>query len=528
MTRTGRRRGRCRGRSRLTATGIASSLLLAGCLSPAPPAPVALEVELPDRWTAAEPEATTIEPSAAWWTEFADPRLDALIAEVLDVNHDLAAAAARVEAAAAEARIAGADLVPRLAASLDSSRAQRNFIGLPIPNAPGGVLSTTSTSLGASLNVSWEADLWGRLRAGRNAARAGVEAARADLAGARLSLAGQAAKAWFAAAEARLQLERAERTLAIRASTRERIRRRYQLGTRSALDLRLAMANEGRARADLAGRERQLDAAERQLQLLLSRYPARPASGAVPAELPEPPVGLPALLPSELLTRRPDLAALDRRLAAAGFGFQQARASLYPRFSLTGSTGRLSAEIEDLLDSDFSVWSLAANLLQPIFQGGRLEAGVELADARYRELAERYAQALLGAFAEVELALAAERSLATQAAALATSVEQSLAAQKLAEERYTAGLADYLAVLESQREATQAEIALLGVQRQRLDARVDLYLALGGGVPVFEPPLSGTLPPPVARAPAASPARAASATPIPAVGPPNETPTDEP
>ncbi len=482
--------------SRLAAALVATSLSLAGCASPAPPAPVALQVELPERWAAADPGAPAIEPSAAWWTEFRDPRLDALIAGVLEANHDLAAAAARVEAAQAEARIAGAALQPQASAGVDGSRGRRNFIGLPIPNAPGGVLSSTSTSVGASLNISWEADLWGRLRAGRQAALAGVEAAEADLAGARLSLAGQSAKAWFAAAEARLQLERAERTLAIRSSTRERIRRRYELGTRGALDLRLAIANESRARADLAVRERQLDAAERQLRLLLSQYPARSASGAAPTALPEPPVGLPALLPSELIARRPDLAALDRRLAAAGFGVRQARASLYPRFSLTGSTGRLSSEIEDLLDSDFSVWSLAANLLQPLFQGGRLEAGVELADARYRELAERYAQALLGAFAEVELALVAEGSLASQAAALKTSVEQSLAAQELAEGRYTAGLVDYLAVLESQREATQAEIALLSVQRQRLDARVDLYLALGGGAVVFEPP--GGPPAPVA------------------------------
>lgn len=464
------------------AAALTGSSLLLGCVSPAPPAAVELDVVLPESWTAAPPDTRIVEPGEVWWLEFEDRRLDALIEDVLRANHDLAAAAARVEAAAAEARIVGADLRPQVSIGVDGSRARRNFIGLPIPGGvPGGVLSSTSTSIGAGLNVSWEADLWGRLRAARNAAGAGVAAVEADLAGARLSLAGQTAKAWFAASEARLQLALAEETLASRVKTRERIRRRYEMGTRGALDLRLAISNESRAEASLAARRRQLDAAERRLQLLLSEYPRRPENGLAGTELPEPPVGLPALLPSELITRRPDLAAFDRRLAAAGFNVQQARAALYPRLSLTGSTGRLSSDVEDLLDSDFSVWNLAASLLQPVFQGGRLRAGVDLAEARHRELAERYAQAVLNALAEVELALVAERTLAEEVAALETSVEQSRAAQRLAEDRYAAGLVDFLTVLESQREATVAQIALLSVQRQRLDARIDLHLALGGG-----------------------------------------------
>ncbi len=196
---------------------------------------------------------------------------------------------------------------------------------------------------------------------------------------------------------------------------------------------------------------------------------------------------MPALLPAEVVARRPDLVALERRLLAAGFSLRQARAALYPRLSLTGSTGRLSSEVEDLLDSDLSVWSLATNLVQPVFQGGRLRAGVDLADARRRELAERYAQALLNALAEVELALVAERTLADEARALREAVVQSVAAQRLAEDRYAAGLVDFLTVLESQRDASLAQIALLAVERRRLDARVDLNLALGGGTTVSTP-----------------------------------------
>ncbi len=455
-------------------------LIITSCASPAIPPP-ALAVDPPASWTAADPDGPTFEPDSIWWSEFGDPRLEIAIEQVLAANHELAAATARLDAAVAQARIAGAELLPTAALATEGSRSRRNFIGLPIPGSSGGVLSSTSTSLGANLNVSWEVDLWGRLRAGRAGARAGVAAAENDLAGARLSLSGQAAKAWLAVQETGAQVELAERTLELRALSREWIERRYLRGTRGALDLRLAIANQEQARASLEARRRQLDAAGRQLALLASAYPA-PAE-AVPAtrDLPEPPTGLPPLLPAELISRRPDLRALERRMAAAGFDVQGARAALYPRLSLTGSTGRLSSEVEDLLDSDFSVWSLAANLLQPLFQGGRLRAGVDLAEARHRELAETYAQALLRAFAEVELSLVAERSLRLQQEALATAVEQSTGARDLAQRRYEAGLGGYLEVLEAQSQEAQSQIALLTVKRQRLDARVDLHLSLGGG-----------------------------------------------
>ena len=281
--------------------------------------------------------------------------------------------------------------------------------------------------------------------------------------------------------EAQSQLGLARETLESRARTAEQVRRRYERGLRGALDLRLALSNEAAATATLASRERQLDVTRRQLQLLLGRYPSDELDpDATSKRLPELPPPPPAGLPAELLRRRPDLVAAEQRLAATGFEVRAARAALYPGLRLTGSGGTASSELEDLLDGDFSVWSLAAGLLQPMFQGGRLRAGVDLAEARRREAAHGYAQQVLVAFAEVERSLAAAAHLDGVYHALAESASQAAAAEELAEERYLAGLNDYLNVLEAQRQSFLAKSQLLDVERQRLVNRIDLHLALGG------------------------------------------------
>jgi NodT family efflux transporter outer membrane factor (OMF) lipoprotein len=465
------------------------SLVLVGCSVAPPPAPE--PPASPNQWSArALPVEDTI--ATVWWVSFRDPQLESLVIEALAANHELAAAAARVEAAAAEARIAGADRRPQIGAALDAARSKRNFIGFPIPGSSGSVLSTTTTTYSSGLSISWEADLWGRLRAGKAAAAAGLAAAEADLAAARLSLGGQTAKAWFGLVEAGLQTQLAESTLDNRRSTREQIERRYAAGIRGPLDLRLARSSEAAAEALLAQRRRQHDGAARRLDLLLSRYPAgRLADNK--AILPPAPPPAPAGLPSELVTRRPDLRAAEHRLAAAGFRVAQARAALYPALRLTGSAGSLSDEVEELLDSDFSVWGLAGNLLQPILQGGRLRAGVELGEARHREAANLYAQSVLRAFSEVETALTAERLLGEQATALDRAAADAAAGERLAGDRYRRGVGDYLAVLASQAQALEAASQQLAAHRALLDTRVDLHLALGGD---FTTPTPTTVPDP--------------------------------
>ena len=440
-----------------------------------------IDVQPPLAWTAdpasADAPALADALDAAWWQTFATPRLDELITEALEHNRDLQAAAARLQMAQAQARIAGAPLQPQATATASGSRRKQNFIGLPIPG--GGAASSTSDNFGVNLNLSWEIDLWGRLRASHAASLADLQAAGADLAGARLSLATQTARAFFAATEAGRQVELAQATVDNYRLSTEQIYSRYQRGLRSSLDLRLGRASLASAEALLQQRRQQFDRSLRQLQLLLGHYPS--ADLEIPADLPAIPAPIPVHLPADLVSRRPDLVAAERRLAASDRRLAEARSALYPRISLTASSGRSSEELKDLLDGDFGVWSLLANITQPLLQGGRLRAGVDLASAGEEQALALYAGSVLRAYSEVESALAGERFLAAQETALLTATQEALAARQLAEERYAKGLADLITMLEAQRRAFDAQSRLLTVRRQRLDARLDLHLALGGG-----------------------------------------------
>jgi NodT family efflux transporter outer membrane factor (OMF) lipoprotein len=454
--------------------------LFAGCVSAPERRQPDVDITVPQAWTAGD-LVPADPPDATWWNSFGDAQLGPLVDLAIERNHDLQAAAARLDRAVAQAKSAGADLKPSVGLGLDASRQRMNFIGFPLPDAEG-VPSSTFESFGLSLDARWEVDLWGRIRAGARAAVAEMQATEADLHGARLSIAAQTVKVWFSILEAHEQATLAEESArSFRLST-DQVRSRYELGIRPALDLRLALSNLAAAEALLQLRRNQLDLAVRQLEVLLGHYPDGTVLETFEArKLPPTPGPVPAGLPAELIGRRPDLIAAERRLAAADQRYLVARRSLYPRLVLTGSGGTSTDALSDLLDGDFRVWALLAGLTQPLFEGGRLRANVEGADASSQEALSFYVGSALDAFAEVESALASERFLAEREAYVAEAAEQLVAAQRLAEERYRTGVGIYLVVLESQSRALTAQSELLTVRRLRLDNRVNLHLALGGG-----------------------------------------------
>ena len=440
-----------------------------------------VQIETRPQWTAA-PASDSGTVTANWWKSFQDPTLHDFITEGLQNNYDLRGAAARMAAAATQVRVARADLLPSLSTSLDGTRTRQNFIGFPIPGAESGrILSTTSTRYGLSLGASWELDVWGRLDAGKQAAAADFQASESDLRAARESLVAQVCKAWFGVLEAAHQLALTEETIASYEGTVRRVRDRYERGLQASLDLRLAIANVASARGSRQQRRQTLDAQIRLLEILIGRYPAGAlaATEPLPSLPPQPALGLPA----QLVSRRPDLVAAEGRLFASDARYYQSRRSLYPRLSLSSAGGFATRGVVDLFDPGFFTWNLLGNLIQPIFEGGRLRAQVASADANARQALTQFATAVLQALAEVETALAAEGFLAEREKEIREAAEQASAAYQLAESRYSRGLEPIVTVLEAQRRTLENESQLLSVQRLRLETRVNLHLALGGGFP---------------------------------------------
>lgn len=458
----------------------------AGCSAAPPVAVPDIGVPVPPAWTAADTSPGRL--AIDWWTDFEDDGLAAAVEAALTGNFDLQAAAARLQIAAADARLATAELWPSIDARYNGARQQQNFVGLPIPGAEDEVLSTIFTNHGVSLDVSWEIDLWGRLRAASQLVLANLQASAADLRGAQLSMAGQTAKAWFAVAEAQQQIDLSSETVESYRDSADQVRGRFEAGIRPPLDLRLALLNLANAEAALDQRLQQFDAAARQLKVLLGEY----ADDVIdaPLALPELTPSVPGGLPADLVARRPDLVVAERLLAAAEANLGITRRNRFPDITLTGAAGTATNALRSLVDGDFSIWSLLANVTAPLWQGGRLREEVNRAEAESEEALATFANAVLTAYAEVETALAADEFLQRRERHLGAAVVQAQAAAVLANERYITGLDTYITVLDSQRSAFQAEGELIAARRQRLDNRVDLYLALGGGFEQLDSPFS--------------------------------------
>lgn len=445
----------------LLALGVAACARLpAAALAPAP---------VPDQWAVAD-GATGPAPQA-WLEDFDAPAMAQLVRSAMTANYDLRAAAERVAAARARAHIAGAPLQPSAELSTSAARARQ------VVNGPSTAARTTDRfSLEAA--VSWDPDVWGRLAHSARAADLDAAAVQADYQAARLALAADVARAWFGVIEAQQQVRLAARTVDSFARTLAVIEDRYRAGLSTALDVHLARENVATAEQLLLARRRAADAPRRALEVLLGAYPR--AAIDVAAELPNISRGVPAGLPAELLQRRPDLAAAQRRLQAAGERVADARKNLLPNLRLTASGGSASEHLRDLLDGDRLIWNLAGGLTQALWQGGRLAAEDDLARAQRRELWARYVQTVLNAFREVETALAAETFFVEQEIAQRRAVTEANTAAALALENYQQGLVDLITLLEAQRRAFNAESTRLATARQRLDNRVALYLALGG------------------------------------------------
>ena len=470
---------------RVVGLTILAAALAGGCATPPPDRSGDIPIEPPPTWMV-EKEGSLLTFEDGWidhfeggdlfedgWIDhFEGGDLAGLVRKALLHNLDLKAAAGRLEAARATASISGADRWPQVTGSQDNSRRQRTG------TSGFAIISRRSDSFSLSLSLSWELDIWGRLRDEHRAAIADWQAAQEDYRAARLSLAARTVQSWFDAVEARLQVRLAEDTVKSFEANLSTIEQRFRSGISRALDLRLTRANVAGARSSLEARKRQRDAAVRRLEVLLGRYPAYSLS--VADKLPQIRHPVPAGLPSELLARRPDIAAAERRLAASGARVKVSKKSRLPSIRLTGGGGTSTDEFDQLLNMDFKVWNIASGIAQPILQGGRLLANVKRRQAQYETALADYGHTALIAFREVEGTLASELYLAGQEEALRIAAEESIGAADLAWDQYQRGLNDIMTVLESQRRSFDSQRQLLQISNERLQNRVDLYLALGG------------------------------------------------
>ncbi|MFT7667997.1 MAG: multidrug efflux system outer membrane protein [Planctomycetota bacterium] len=435
-------------------------------------------LEVPEAWNALE-ETEAVPDLERWWEDFGDSQLTKVVDEVLAQNYDLQAATARLQAASAQARIAGAQTLPTASVGGNAGRQRQNIVGFPTPGGDSDVLSFTTNSYGVSFDVGWELDLWGKLDARVKGAEATYAANEALWYGVRLSLAGQAVKTWLALCELGLQRDLAAERVRSTAQSTEVLRERFRSGRSPALDLRLSEVQLASAEAQHSSYLETLERVQRELEILMGDYPAGELEAS--ASLPALPGMVPVGLPSELLQRRPDLAAARQELKSNDYYLYAARKDLWPSIGLNASVGRRGAGTGDLFDDDFSIWSLAGSFTQPIFQGGRLDANIDLEDANVRATLAQYGQAILQAFLEVETAFAVEESLVLREQQLALAAEYASGAQSLAEDRYYAGRQDILTMLSARSSAFNNQSAWISARREQLDRRVDLYLALGGG-----------------------------------------------
>ena len=448
-------------------------LVLGGCtLGPDYKRP---QLELPAQYPEASPASAQALPTD-WWTLYADPTLDQLVATAREANADVRLAAARVHEAEGVLREARAALFPDITGSYNYTRARVSTAASP-PVPPGFPLIRPNHTLAASTN--FEVDFWGRFSRATEAARASLLGAQYSRDTVQLSLAGAIAQAYFALRSLDAQIAVLDNTIRVRRDSLDIARARLDAGLASELDLQQARGALSDALVQKREAERSRSLVEHQLGQLTGKLDlkfARADLFALPLT-PLPPAGL----PSALLERRPDIRQAEEALVAANAQIGIARAALFPTITLTGTAGAQSAALGDLLTSGAKIWTLGFGLALPLFDAGRRSARVDQARARSEQAVAGYQRAVETGFREVADALVNVQRSGESEAELKDRLDAARAALELSTLRYEKGYSPYLEVLDAQRTANDAELAFVRNRQARLGFSVDLMKALGGG-----------------------------------------------
>ncbi|MCH5651126.1 efflux transporter outer membrane subunit [Pseudomonas syringae] len=451
---------------------LTACLLLSACQTPAPPPDSGIQP--PASWAFAA-NAAAQRSDIRWWQQFGSPQLNRLIEQASLDSHEVAAAMARVRQAQASAIIGGAPLLPELAFDL---RGERNRFLRKSDRKANPSDDNNTNNFTSDLTASYEVDFWGGIAAGRDSALQGLRASQFDQATVELTLLANVADRYAQTLAAREQGRIAELNLANAQDVLRLVQTRYESGSATALEL-------AQQKNLVAAQQRELprvqQVANEQL-ITLAALLGQPVQNLHLADQPFDTLNWPDIgpgLPSELLTRRPDLAKAEADLAAAQANVTVARAAMLPKLTLNARLGTENTRAEDWLRAPFS--SLAAGLIGPIFNNGRLAAERDKATARQEELLETYRGAIINSFADVEKALNSIRGLDQQRYWHEEELKQAQTAFRIAQSRYQEGAEDLLTVLETQRTLYLAQDVSVQLRLARVQASIALYKALGGG-----------------------------------------------
>ena len=448
------------------------ALTLAGCaVGPDYERP---PVESPEAWRVDYAAAADIS-NMRWWEQFEDPVLNELIDIALRENWDVRIAAARVEEFAARVDIAFSEFLPQVGYTTEASR-RRISLGDP-DTAPG--LDRTANRYFGQADLTWELDLWGRIRRSNEAARAELLAQEENRRTVILTLVSAVARSYVNLRELDRQLQVAFNTLETRAEALRLFKLKFKGGVVSQLELAQIRTNYEQAAADIPVFQRLIGLTENSLSVLLGSNPRAITRGKTIDELILPPV--PEGLPSTLLARRPDIRAAEQNLIAANALIGVARAQYFPTISLTGILGVTSDSLSSLFGDPTSIWRIGGDAMGPIFAGGRISAQVRASEAVQRQALLSYLQTVQTAFQEVNDGLIRVQKRREQLEVQGRRVEAFADYARLAKLRYDEGYADYLEVLDSERFLFDAQINYIRVQGALYTSLVTTYKAMGGG-----------------------------------------------
>lgn len=458
------------------------SLVLSGCM-------VGPDYRRPDLTMPADWRTGPAQPSSladlAWWEVFNDPALQELIRTGVAANRDVQVAVARVFEARAQLGVARAALFPQLnaGASYDYTRPNsKNSLFLrSLPRAPGvEVEAPTGDVFQTQVDLTFELDLWGRLRRATEAARAELFASEDSWRSVLITLVADLARTYFDLLELDRELEIARSTLQTRRASLDLQRQRAERGLSTQLDVQRAAAEVAVAAATLPDVERRIAQTENALNFLVGRNPGPIPRGAVLDGQRVPPE-VPAGLPSALLERRPDIRQAEQTMIAANARIGEAKAAYFPRISITGLFGLESVSMSSLFKGASRVWDIGPTMTVPIFTAGRISGTVKASEARQQQALAQYRRTIEQAFREVADALVFHQKMREIRAEQEARVAATRQALYLANLRYDRGLSTYLDVLDQERQLFRAELDLASSTRDQLTAVVQVYKALGGG-----------------------------------------------